>query len=154
MTITIRNLSEASEKQSVVRQVLEALPDWFAIEEGREAYIRESADQICFGAYSAQQCVGFLCLKQTGNVTAELAVMGVLQPFHRLGIGRKLFEAAKAKARALGFSFIQVKTVQMGMYPDYDATNRFYLSLGFQEFEVLPTLWDEANPCQIYIMAI
>ncbi|MBR3679527.1 MAG: GNAT family N-acetyltransferase [Oscillospiraceae bacterium] len=154
MTFTIRNLSEASEKQSVVRQVLEALPDWFAIEEGREAYIRESAGQICFGAYSAQQCVGFLCLKQTGNVTAELAVMGVLQPFHRLGIGRKLFEAAKAKARALGFSFIQVKTVQMGMYPDYDATNRFYLSLGFQEFEVLPTLWDEANPCQIYIMAI
>lgn len=154
MTITIRNLSEASEKQSVVRQVLEALPDWFAIEEGREAYIKESAGQICFGAYNAQQCVGFLCLKQTGNVTAELAVMGVLQPFHRLGIGRKLFEAAKTKARALGFSFIQVKTVQMGMYPDYDATNRFYLSLGFQEFEVLPTLWDEANPCQIYIMAI
>lgn len=25
-------------------------------------------------------------------------------------------------------------------------------SLGFKEFEVFPTLWDEWNPCQIYIM--
>ena len=51
-------------------------------------------------------------------------------------------------------SFIQVKTVQMGKYAEYDDTNRFYLSLGFKELEVFPTLWDEWNPCQIYIMAI
>ena len=41
-----------------------------------------------------------------------------------------------------------------GMYADYDITNRFYLSLGFKEFEVFPTLWDELNPCQIYVMAL
>lgn len=44
--------------------------------------------------------------------------------------------------------------MQMGKYEDYDATNRFYISLGFKEFEVSPTLWDEANPCQIYVMSI
>ena len=49
---------------------------------------------------------------------------------------------------------MQVKTVQMGKYESYDRTNRFYLSLGFQELEVFPTLWDEWNPCQIYIMAL
>ena len=38
----------------------------------------------------------------------------------------------------------------MGRYEVYDATNRFYLSLGYKEFEVFPTLWDEWNPCQIY----
>ena len=47
---------------------------------------------------------------------------------------------------------MQVKTVKMGVYDDYDATNRFYLSVGFKEFEVIETLWDEANPCQIYVM--
>ncbi len=26
--------------------------------------------------------------------------------------------------------------------------------LGFKEFEVIPTLWDEANPCQIYVMSL
>ena len=35
-----------------------------------------------------------------------------------------------------------------------DATNRFYLALGFGEFEVFPTLWDEWNPCQIYVMSL
>ena len=47
-----------------------------------------------------------------------------------------------------------VKTVKMGVYEDYDKTNLFYLSLGFKELEVFPELWDEANPCQIYIMSI
>jgi len=42
----------------------------------------------------------------------------------------------------------------MGRYDIYDDTNRFYLSLGFRELEVFPTLWDEGNPCQVYIMAI
>lgn len=49
---------------------------------------------------------------------------------------------------------MQVKTVQMGRYDEYDRTNRFYLALGFKEFEVFPTLWDEWNPCQIYVMAL
>lgn len=62
-----------------------------------------------------------------------------------------LFEQAKESAAAAGYSFMQVKTVKMGVYPEYDATNRFYLACGFQEFEVLP-LWDEANPCQVYVM--
>ena len=39
-------------------------------------------------------------------------------------------------------------------YEDYDKTNHFYLSLGFKEFEVFPTLWDEYNPCQVYVMAL
>ena len=45
-------------------------------------------------------------------------------------------------------------TVKMGMYDDYDRTNMFYKAVGFKEFEVFPMLWDEANPCQIYIMAL
>ena len=47
---------------------------------------------------------------------------------------------------------MQVKTVAMGKYPEYDDTNKFYLSLGFKEFEIIPELWGEENPCQIYVM--
>ncbi len=65
--------------------------------------------------------------------------------------GRELFVAAKELAR---YSFMQVKTVQMGRYDIYDDTNRFYRSLGFKEFEIFPTLWDEHNPCQIYVMSL
>ena len=74
--------------------------------------------------------------------------------YHRKGAGRALFEEARREAFRLGYSFIQVKTVQMGRYKEYDDTNLFYLSLGFKELEVFPTLWDEWNPCQIYIMSI
>lgn len=52
------------------------------------------------------------------------------------------------------YSFMQVKTVQMGRYDIYDDTNRFYRSLGFKEFEIFLTLWDEHNPCQIYVMSL
>ena len=91
----IREVTDAGEKRHITRLILEALPDWFGMEESREEYIRICADLI-----------------------------------------------------------LQVKTVQTGRYDDYDATNRFYLSLGFKEFEVFPNLWDEANPCQVYVMAL
>ncbi len=49
---------------------------------------------------------------------------------------------------------MQVKAVRMGLYPEYDATNRFYRSMGFREFEVFETLWDEKDPCQVHVMAL
>ncbi len=91
---------------------------------------------------------------ETGKDTVELYVMGILKAYHRKGIGKSLFESVKEKAIAKGYSFIQVKTVQMGKYDEYDKTNQFYQSLGFKEFEVFPTLWDKWNPCQIYVMLL
>ena len=150
--IRIVRVEEAAEKQRISRSILEALPEWFGIPESREQYIKESTAQPFFAALDAEKPIGFLCLKETGKETVELSVMGVLKDYHRRGIGRKLFEQVKIAARNHGYSFMQVKTVQMGRYAAYDATNRFYLSLGFKEFEVFPTLWDERNPCQIYVM--
>ena len=150
----ICQLTNSTEKQAVTRSILEALPEWFGIPEAREAYITESGDKQFFCAYDADKPVGFLYLKETGTATVELYVMGVLKEYHRQGIGRELFQQAREAAGKAGYSFMQVKTVQMGRYAEHDSTNRFYLSLGFQEFEVFPTLWDEWNPCQVYVMAI
>lgn len=144
----------ASEKRAIVRRVLEALPEWFGIEDTREQYIADSGEQMIFAAVIDDEPAGFISLKRTGNATAEIAVMGILKEYHRRGIGRSLFVAAKEAARDEGCEFLQVKTVQMGRYPEYDATNRFYISLGFREFELIPELWDEANPCQIYVMTV
>ena len=141
-------------REVIARTILESLPDWFGIPEATEEYIADSKRRPFFCAYADDVPVGFLYLKETGRHTVELAVMGVLKEYHRQGVGRMLFAEAKNEAKQLGYSFIQVKTVQMGRYDIYDDTNRFYLSLGFKELEVFPTLWDECNPCQIYIMAI
>lgn len=148
----ITPITDSLIKQNVTKLILEALPDWFGIPEAREEYIAESDNKIFFCAFDCDRPVGFLYLKETGRDTVELCVMGVLKEFHQKGIGRELFNRAKETASEQGYSFIQVKTVQMGKYEEYDRTNKFYLSLGFKEFEVFPTLWDEWNPCQIYIM--
>ena len=150
----IRQILDPVEKIAIARRILEALPEWFGIPESREQYITDSALQIMVADIENNAPRGFMCLKQTGDATVELAVMGVLKEHHRSGIGRRLFNVAKAIVHEQGYSFMQVKTVKMGMYEEYDRTNLFYQSIGFREFEVFPELWDEANPCQIYIMYI
>lgn len=147
-------VNERETKQRIARVILESLPEWFGIPEARENYISESADAIMVASWIQDCPTGFLCLKETGKDTVELEVMGVRKAYHRQGIGRSLFEAAKRVAMDHGYSFLQVKTVKMGCYEEYDKTNLFYLSLGFKEFEVMPTLWDVWNPCQIYIMSL
>ena len=150
----IRIVCNAEEKRRITRLILEALPEWFGIPEARETYIAESANEIMVASFKNDAPNGFLCLKETGKDTVELAVMGVLPEYHRKGIGTKLFRVAKQIAVEKGCSFMQVKTVQMGHDAEYDRTNRFYLALGFKEFEVIPTLWDERNPGQIYVMSL
>ena len=150
----IIEITDSNEKQAIARKILEALTDWFGVEESREEYISGCANWTFFAAKEENEPKGFLCLKETGNATVELAVMGVLQNYHRSGIGRQLVERAKETARSQGYEFMQVKTVKMGMYEDYDRTNLFYISCGFKEFEVFPLLWDVANPCQIYVLSL
>ncbi|MCR5221642.1 MAG: GNAT family N-acetyltransferase [Lachnospiraceae bacterium] len=148
----IERITDPAKKKEIARTVLEALHDWFEVDESREKYIEESAGQIFLADREDDKYAGFLCLKETGSKTAEIAVMGVLKEFHRRGIGRKLFDEARIAAKDAGYEFMQVKTVRMGVYEDYDITNRFYLSCGFKEFEVIEELWGKENPCQIYVM--
>ena len=150
----VKEVLEKSNKQHITRNILEALPDWFGIEESREEYIRDSSETPMVAAFDGDKSLGFICLKETGRATVEIHVMGVLKDYHRKGIGKALFEEVKKLAIKKGYSFMQVKTVQFGRYEEYDKTNLFYQSLGFKEFEVFPALWDEANPCQIYVMAL
>lgn len=150
----IKQITDKDEKQRIARQILEQLREWFEVDESREKYIAECVDWTFIAAEEDGKYAGFLCLKETGKATIEIAVMGVLKDYHRHGIGRKLVEKAVETARAAGYSFMQVKTVQIGFYPDYDKTNKFYQSCGFKEFEVIREIWGEDNPCQIYVMSL
>lgn len=80
--------------------------------------------------------------------------MGVKKKHHGKGVGRLLNDAYEDLAKRLGCRFSQVKTVQMGRYAIYDRTNHFYKAMGYVELECFPTLWDEWNPCQLYIKSL
>ena len=99
-------ITDSKEKQAIARKVLEALTDWFGIKESREEYISGCANWKFFAAKEDDEAVGFLCLKETGKATVELAVMGVLKDYHRIGIGRQLVEKAIETARSQGYEFI------------------------------------------------
>ena len=116
----IKEIIEPRQKQAIAREILEALPEWFGIPQAREQYIAQSAGQPFFAALQEERPIGFCCLMPTGRDTVELAVRGVRWEYHRRGIGRALAEAAREHAAAAGYSFLQVKTVQMGRYREFD----------------------------------
>ena len=75
----IEQIKDNETKKAIAREVLEALHDWFEVDESREQYIAESIDRIFLAAKENGRYVGFLCLKETGRETVEIAVMGVLK---------------------------------------------------------------------------
>ena len=154
MNIMITEITEPTEKRRISTAILSSLPDWFGLPDSTREYIDKSAEMPFFSAMDEEMVVGFAALRLTSPHTAEVYVMGVLPKFHRSGIGRELYSAVEMRAREIGCSYMQVKTVQMGRYPEYDRTNRFYLAMGFSELECFPTLWDEWNPCQVYVKYI
>lgn len=150
----IKKIENKDEKEKICKEILEALPEWFEIPESRVSYAKESRELPFFADVEDDIARGFIVMKETSQYTVEICVMGVKKEYHRLGIGSKLFEAFYQSAKEQGYEFIQVKTVRAGMYPDYDLTNAFYQKIRFRELECMEGLWDEANPCQVYVMAI
>lgn len=150
----IKRINNKGKKETICLEILEALPEWFAIPESRASYAKESRELPFFADMVNDVARGFIVMKATSKYAVEICVMGVRKEYQCLGIGSKLFETFYQFAKEQGYEFIQVKTVREGMYPDYDLTNAFYQKVGFRELECMEGLWDEANPCQVYVMAI
>ena len=147
-------ITAPDEKECIAALVLRDLPEWFGIPESTAQYIAGCRSMPFWAAMRDGQPVGFIALKETSPRTAEIYVMGVLRNQQRKNFGTLLWEAFRDYARACGYEYAQVKTVRRGCYDVYDRTNDFYEHLGFRELECFPTLWDEWNPCQVYIQHI
>ncbi|WP_314557318.1 GNAT family N-acetyltransferase [uncultured Parvimonas sp.] len=150
----IKEIFDTNLKESISRDILNDLPEWFGIPESTEEYIRDSKDKPFIACFLDNDAVGFMALNSTSNDCADIFVMGIKKNYHRMGIGTKLNYAYEELAKKLGYTYTQVKTVQSGHYKEYDITNNFYKSVGYKELECFPNLWDEWNPCQVYIKYI
>lgn len=152
--LIIKEIVDIKEKEKISREILNDLPEWFGMPESTEEYITDSQDKPFIACFMDNEAVGFVVLNSTSVDCADIFVMGIKKNYHRMGIGTKLNDAYERLAKKLGYTYSQVKTVQSGHYKEYDITNNFYKSVGYKELEVFPTLWDEWNPCQIYIKYI
>ena len=136
MDLIIKKIIDKKEKEMISKEVLYDLPEWFGLPESTKEYIKDSQDKPFLACYADNEVAGFIVLNATSKDTADIFVMGIKKKFHRMGIGTKLNTEFENMAKNLGYSYSQVKTVKMGHY---------------KEYECFPTLWDEWNPCQIYI---
>ncbi|MCH5288068.1 MAG: GNAT family N-acetyltransferase [Christensenellaceae bacterium] len=147
-------ITNPDEKARIAGEILAGLPEWFGIPESTANYIAESRSMPFWATMRFGEPTGFIALKETAPRTAEIFVMGVRKDRHRRGDGTLLWEAFRDFAQACGYEYAQVKTVRRGCYETYDRTNDFYEHIGFRALECFPTLWDECNPCQIYVQYI
>lgn len=153
MTIEITKVMDSNQRANIVKEVLLDLPEWFGLPESTQAYIDEARELTMFVAKVDSEIAGFITLGETSVDCAELHAIGVKKYHQRQGIGQLLYNAFEQEA-ALNFKLIQVKTVDEGRYKEYDQKIAFYEKMGFMKVEVLPTLWDEWNPCLILMKPV
>ena len=147
----IRVIEDKNEKENISRAILTQLPEWFGLPDSMNEYISCSKEMPFWACFDEETPIGFIALKETSNATAEIYVMGILKEYHRNGLGHLLWRAFLQYAKEHGYEYVQVKTVKKGKYKEYNITNAFYENLGFKELECFPNLWDEWNPCQVYV---
>lgn len=142
-------------KAAICRRILDALPQWFGIEDSKDVYARAARDLPMFACMRGGEAVGFLTLLVHNVFAAEIQVIGVLPNWHRRGLGKCLVQRAEGFAAESGLRFLTVKTLAPSN-PDenYAKTRLFYEAVGFVPLEELPNLWGPENPCLMLVKPI
>jgi len=153
--IDVREVFNAEEKSDVCNAILRALPDWFGVEESIVDYVRQVRDLPFYVAFDGNKAVGFVAVKPHTPFASEICVMGILDEYHRQGIGKKLIACCEHYCKENKMEFLTVKTLaESHKSKSYEKTRLFYLSAGFKPLEVFPLLWDEYNPCLLMVKPV
>ena len=150
----IKIITNNNEKSQICLKILKALPKWFGIEQSILDYAQE-VKSCYFVSYEINsQSIAFIAIKEN-PVSYDIHVMGILEEFHRQGIGYKLIKFVEEFAKMEKKKYMTVKTLSEEN-PDinYKKTREFYLSLAYEPLETLRTLWDEHNPCLYMIKSL
>ena len=146
--MNIKEIHIPEEKSVICSDILRALPSWFGVEASIADYVNQVKLMPLFAAVDGNKTIGFAAVKIHNAFTGEIYVMGILQEYHRQGIGRMLINSCEYYCKEHKFEFLTVKTLDKSRESkSYEKTRLFYLSLGFKPLEVFPLLWDENNPC-------
>jgi len=135
-------------KTSITLKIMNSLPKWFSPPEDIRKKSVLHREMPFFAAFHENQVIGFIVLKIHNEYTAEIFNLGVLEEYHRQGVGHALLTAAENYCKENGHKFITVKTLDSSVdYEPYERTRAFYRKNDFYPLEMFPLYWNEENPC-------
>ena len=96
---------------AITLEIMHALPAWFSPpgDIDRKAIIHR--DYPFFAAYNGDEPFGFIALKIPNPYTAEVFNMGILEAYHRQGVGSKLMQVVERYCKDNGYLYLTVKTL-------------------------------------------
>ena len=146
--IEIKNVEQPDEKTIITLKIMHSLPAWFNPPEDIEKKAIIHREYPFIAAYNGDDPIGFIALKIHNKYTADIYNIGVLEQYHRQGVGRRLLAAAESYCIDNGYQCLAVKTLDSSAeYEPYERTRVFYQKMGFIPLEVFTTFWNEENPC-------
>ena len=146
--IEIKNVEQPDEKTIITLKIMHSLPAWFSPPEDIEKKAIIHREYPFIAAYNGDDPIGFIALKIHNKYTADIYNIGVLEQYHRQGVGRRLLAAAESYCIDNGYQVLTVKTLDSSAeYEPYERTRAFYQKMGFIPLEVFTTFWNEENPC-------
>ncbi|MBN8828200.1 MAG: GNAT family N-acetyltransferase [Sphingobacteriia bacterium] len=127
--------------EELCRKITVDLPEYFGLPEANEHYAIGVRANINLAAKIAEEYVGLISIDFPYPENANIYWLGILQKFHRLGIGKILTEAAFKQAKIKGAKTISVETLApQESDANYLNTYKFYQQLGFSPlFNLRPT---------------
>jgi len=153
--IEIRQADCPDEKSAITLAIMHSLPQWFSPPEDIDRKAVLYRDFPFFAAYDGARAVGFLALKLHNEYTGDVHSIGVLEEYHRHGIGAQLLAMAEEYLRERNYRYLTVKTLDASAdYEPYERTRKFYFKQGFVPLEVFTHYWDEDNPCLFLVKGI
>ncbi|UCH88943.1 MAG: GNAT family N-acetyltransferase [Thermoplasmata archaeon] len=151
----IKEITDEEMKSRITDEILHSLQKWFGIEKSIEKYIQGVRDRIFFAVFDNDITIGFLCLKENNQFTAEIYLIGILEEYQRRGIGHKLLLKAENYLREHDYRLLMVKTLsETDKDENYQGTREFYRNQGFYPLEERVDIWGEDNPCLIMVKVI
>ncbi|MCL1912449.1 MAG: GNAT family N-acetyltransferase [Eubacteriaceae bacterium] len=146
--VHIKSVEQPDEITAITLKIMHSLPAWFSPLEDIEKKAITHREYPFFVAFDGDVPIGFVALKIHNQYTADIFNLGVLEQYHRNGIGRRLLEAAERYCAGNGYLYLTVKTLDSSAeYEPYERTRAFYQNMGFVPLEVFTTFWNEENPC-------
>jgi ribosomal protein S18 acetylase RimI-like enzyme len=129
--------------------IVDALPNWFGLEEGRQACSQCVREERGLVAEERGAVVGFVTWRAATPAAAEISWLAVRPDRHRAGAGRALVEEVARQAQAAGLGVLTVWTLSArDPDPFYAATRAFYAALGFVPVAEAD-IWGPDNPAAL-----